>query len=163
MKTILLVRHGKSSWEETGLTDDKRPLLPKGVKRTNKVVKYLKSINLQPDLIVSSHAKRAFDTAIIFAEAFNIPEADIVVEELLYHAHPERIFNVIYSLPDDAKTVLLFGHNPGFTDAAEEIADRSIDWLPTSGVVSVSFDCDKWTDIPLAGRTTNFIIKPKEL
>ena len=163
MKTLFIVRHAKSSWEHPGLADDERPLLPKGIKRTNKIAAYLQQKNINPDLIISSHAVRALDTAKIIAEAIGYPEEKISISRQVYHGGTNQFYDELFRLTDDIQRVMLFGHNPAFTSFANHFLKKKIDWLPTSGVVAISFNTDQWTEIPLAKYNTEFVIFPKNL
>jgi len=163
MKTIFIVRHAKSSWNTIDLPDVQRPLLEKGKKRTGKVINYLHQQNIKIDLIISSHAVRAHETARILAHALNYPEENIKLESLIYYANGESILNQFYDLPEQFDSVMIVGHNPALTDFVNIFLNPPIENLPTSGIVSITFDTDKWEEVPVASRKTNFILFPKEL
>ncbi len=163
MKTLYLVRHAKSSWNFPELSDDERPLLEKGKKRTKKVVDYLLASDVKVDYIITSHAVRALETAKIIAHALKYPLDDIKVEHMIYHAHSDKLFDQLYDVPDNCNSLMLIGHNPTFTSFANNFLVEKIDWLPTSGIVSVSFDTDRWEDVVNAKCSTNFVIYPKIL
>jgi phosphohistidine phosphatase len=163
MKTLLLVRHAKSSWQHAGLSDEQRPLLEKGKKRTKKVIDYLLGEDVKVDLIITSHAVRAYDTARIIAHALGIREEDLSVSKRMYHATAEHLYDQFFDLSNDINNLMMVGHNPAFTNFANHFLDKKIDWLPTSGVVSVSFDTNLWVNLPMAPAKTNFVIFPKEL
>lgn len=161
MKTLYLVRHAKSSWNDISIQDYQRPLLEKGINRTLRVARYLISKKIQPDLIVSSHAVRAFETANILAEKLGFPKHEILIEDQLYFSGSEAIHNVLLGLPNDKNNVMIVGHNPDMTKLANEFLIEKIDYLPTTGVVSVSFETDRWEDVHLVPRVVNFVISPK--
>ncbi len=163
MKTLYIVRHAKSSWDYPGLADDERPLIEKGTKRTLKIANYLKEKNILPDLMLASHAVRAHETAKIIANITGYPEDRIMITSNLYHASADRIYDELYTLSDEIDSVMIFGHNPTFTSFANNFLDIKIDWLPTSGTVSVTFDTDRWTDIAIVEHKINFIVIPKDL
>lgn len=163
MKNLYIVRHGKSSWENPGLSDHERPLLQKGVKRTLKIANHLKDKDISPDLMISSYAVRAYDTAKIIAGILGIKEDEILVSKKLYHAGHEDILDELFALDDSKKSVMIFGHNPTFTSFANQFLDEKIDWLPTSGVVSISFDTHMWANLPMAQTKTDFVVFPKGL
>lgn len=162
MKTLYIVRHAKSSWEYN-VPDDERPLLQKGIKRTNKIAAYLQKKNIKPDLIISSHAVRALDTAKIIAEAIGYPEEKISVSSQVYHGGTDQLYDELFKLPDDIQSVMLFGHNPTFTSFANHFLNKKIEWLPTSAVVSIAFKTDTWVKIPMCKWSTKFVITPREL
>ena len=163
MKTLYIVRHAKSSWDHPGLGDDQRPLLEKGKKRTKYVIDYFLNKKLKPDLIISSHAVRAFETAKIFAVGLNYPEDKIVVSKGMYHGNLDSLYNYFFDLDDNIESLMMVGHNPTFTYFANQFLDKSIDNLPTSGVVCIEFMTDKWDEIISAKKRTNFVISPKLL
>lgn len=94
------------------------------------------------DQIVSSPAKRAKSTAKYFAEAYNVDH--IQFEESIYEANTSALLKVLNGLDDDAASVVMFGHNPGFTDFANELCDADIYNIPTAGMVLISFPFDSW-------------------
>jgi len=163
MKTLYIVRHAKSSWDHPGLSDDERPLLEKGIKRTLKIARYLQDNNIRTDLMISSHAVRAFETARIIAEAIGYPEEKIIISPKLYHGGTDQLYDELFALNDQINSVMLFGHNPTFTSLANHFLEDQTDWLPTSAVVSIGFDTERWSDLPKATPETIFVVVPKDL
>ncbi len=163
MKTLYIVRHAKSSWDHPGLDDDERPLLGKGVKRTLKIARYLQDKHISPDLLISSHAVRAHETAKIIAGIIGISEDNIIISSKLYHGSADHIYNELFGLSDNIDSVMIFGHNPTFTSFANHFLDDKIEWMPTSAVVSVSFETERWAELPMANYKTNFVVTPKDL
>lgn len=163
MKLLTLIRHGKSSWDDYTLSDHDRPLLKVGENRTRKVAEYLKKRKFKVDLIISSTAVRAYETSKIIAEAVSYDTEKIVKSEKLYHAGEHDIYNELFSIPNDVNSVLMFGHNPTFTDFVNIFLDREIYNLPTSGLVSIAFKTDRWEDIVVSNHKINFTVTPKEL
>ena len=162
-KTLYIVRHGKSSWDDPFLSDHERPLAPKGINKTLKVAGFLKNNISCPDLFLSSTAVRAKETAGILAKELGYPEEKIKYSTNLYHAGEEAIFSELYALPDEVNSVMIFGHNPGFTYFVNKFLDPTIDNLPTSGTVSVTFNTGRWDEIDTAGFHVNFVVFPKML
>jgi len=163
MKTIYIVRHAKSSWNAIGMPDEQRPLLEKGKKRTQKVIDLLDKNQIKVDLIISSHTVRALETAKILANALKYPIGKIKIDSQIYHANGNDILNQLYGLPDRYESVMIIGHNPSLTDFVNLFLKSPIENLPTSGVVSFTFETDNWEKLAIAGRKTNFILFPKEL
>jgi len=163
MKTLYIIRHGKSAWDNPSNRDHDRTLLPEGIERTKKIAKFLADKNIKPDLIVSSSATRAFETARILAHKLHYSEDDIRVETDIYDQGTAYLMELIYGLPNEVSSVMLIGHNPTFTHFANKFMDKSIDALATTGTVSISFETDKWEDIHLATKITNFVVVPKIL
>ena len=162
MKRIIIFRHGKSSWAHPGLEDVDRPLLNKGEQRTRNVAEKLSALNISAGIIVTSHAVRALRTATIAAEIFNISNKSIIVDPNLYHASADAIWDVIFSLPDDINSVMLFGHNPGFTDFVNSSGIAGIDWLPTSGAATALFNCQHWHQCTEVKPQNPVIILPEK-
>lgn len=160
MKQLFLFRHGKSSWDTQGLSDYDRPLLHKGQQRTAKVAKHLLDMGALPDLMVTSPAVRASQTAMIVAEILGFPVEKVLANPSLYLASPDQIWDVIIALPDSAGKVILFGHNTGFTEFINLSGIARLDWLPTSGVASASFSCDHWYDCPSLHPTNTSVTWP---
>lgn len=162
MKTLYIVRHAKSSWEYN-LPDDERPLIQKGIKRTIKVAGFLLDKNIKVDLLISSYAVRALETARIFASVLAYPEDMISISQQLYHGSTDQLYEELFKLPDSIESVMMFGHNPTFTSFANHFLVNKIDWMQTSGVVAISFKTEKWTEITSAKQKTQFVIFPKDL
>ena len=160
MKSITLVRHGKSSWE-FDVSDALRPLKKRGVNDAKLVAnQYVNTVKL-PEIIYSSPAVRAFSTCKIFLEVFNLSEDSVSVKDDLYDFGGESVINFIKILPNNYNSVMLFGHNHAFTSIANIFGDKFIDNLPTSGLIKINFDISDWKDFKQG--TTELIIIPKEL
>lgn len=144
MKTLYLVRHAKSGWDNPGLRDFDRPLNERGLHDAPKMARLLAELGVQPDLLVSSPAKRALTTATFFAEALGKTGAEVVQKPDIYEAYTTDILRIISELPESANTVMLFGHNPTFTDVANRFTEDFIENLPTCGVVKVVSSSDEW-------------------
>jgi len=163
MKTIIIVRHAKSSWDFPHLSDHERPLLEKGKSKTKLINDYFLKNNLTVDLILSSHAVRAYETAKIIARHIGYPIESIRIDKMIYHANAERLIDQFYDLPDNINQVMLVGHNPTLTNFVNQYLENKIEWLPTSGAVSIDFDTDKWENISQAKFKLNFAVYPKML
>ena len=161
VKTIYLLRHGKSSWDYEELDDMKRVLLPKGEKRTQRIANYLKENHIKIDKIITSPAIRAKDTAKIVEQSLNLPEA--IIDNNLYPGSPDDIYNAIIEQNDNIDNILIVGHNPGLTYFAHEHMHSDIDNLPTSGLISCRYFSNSWTEFSLADKKLNFVVFPKNL
>lgn len=161
MKTLYIVRHAKSSWDHLGLADHERPLLPKGVNRTKLITDYLLERNTKIDLIITSHAVRALETAKIIANALHYPEDKIQISTDIYHSDFDSLLNHLFETPDDIESLMMAGHNPTFTYFANYFLKDKLDWLPTSGVVCVEFKTDRWEKVLDAKKRVKFVISPK--
>ena len=163
MKTLLIVRHAKSSWDFPELPDYDRPLIETGIARTRMVIGYLIEKGIKPDLIICSHAVRAKETALLIAEGLHYPKDKIKVEEKIYSGNEDDVFDLIFGVPDTLEQLLIVGHNPTFTNIANNFLENQLEWLPTSGVVCIEFKTDKWENIHKAKKTTKFVISPKTI
>lgn len=163
MKTLYLVRHAKSSWDKPELSDIERPLLEKGKKRTKKMIDYLMNKDVKIDLMISSHAKRALDTAYILSHAFHYPKDKIKTDRLIYTGNEQQIANQFFDLPRDVDHLWIIGHNPTITNFVNLFLDEKLDYLQTSGVVSISFPVDSWDKISHSDYTINFVMYPRKL
>lgn len=163
MKTLYIVRHAKSTWDFPELPDIERPVIEKGIHNTNKVVAKLNEKCVKADIIVSSHAKRAFETARLIAQGINFPVEKIEVSRNIYQVNRDDIFNIIFSQNDEMNSLMIVGHNPTLTQFANLFLDEKIELLPTSGIVSIDFETTKWIEVIKAKHKTNFILFPKML
>ena len=116
MKKLTLIRHSKSSWDDPTLADWERPLNNRGKKDALLIGYKLAEENIIPDKIISSSAKRAYDSAKRIAECINYPESKIAITDNIYLAGLPQLVQLIQNLKDKWKHVFLFGHNPYFTE-----------------------------------------------
>jgi phosphohistidine phosphatase len=147
MKTLILVRHAKSSWKQRGLPDRLRPLNKRGKRDAPMMGERLAKRRVEVDRVISSPATRALTTAEVIAEEIGHPWDEIVIDERLYHADADEILEVIQELPSHLDEVMLFGHNPGFTDLANTLVPHYIEMMPTCGVLQVKYDIDEWMEL----------------
>lgn len=158
-KQLLLVRHGKSDWGNTDLKDFDRPLNKRGKENAPEMAERLKERGFTFDLMVSSPAKRAKSTAKFFAKAYQVD--NIQYEDSIYEANINTLLKVVNNLNDAADTVIMFGHNPGFTDLANELSDADIYNIPTAGMVLMSFPFDSWKMVSRGTGELVFFDYPK--
>ncbi|WP_369753852.1 histidine phosphatase family protein [Flavobacterium sp. WC2409] len=160
MKNLILIRHAKSNWDAP-LKDIDRPLDQRGYKDA-----HLVSLNIINDLpktfiIWSSIAKRASDTAVIFAQNLLYPMESIVYKDTLYTFDESQLEKIVKSCSNSYDSLILFGHNAAITNFVNKFGDVFIDNVPTAGFVSLQFDTDYWEKIK-KGKTKK-IIAPKDL
>lgn len=163
MKTLYFIRHAKSSWDFPQLSDDERPLTEKGIKRTKKMGDFLKNNNVKPEIIISSYANRAFHTAQIIAKKIDFPEKNIKVDRSIYSSSIDNIFSIIFGISDEYESVMLFGHNPTFTNLANYFLDDKIENLPTSGFACFQFETDNWNEIVNSKISNGYVVFPKSI
>ncbi|THH35569.1 SixA phosphatase family protein [Neolewinella litorea] len=163
MKQVYLVRHAKSSWADPNLKDHDRPLNSRGRRDAPAMAARLAKSGLKVDGILTSSAKRTRQTAKAFAEAFGLGKDQILKEKKLYHAGPRTIEKCVRNLPESWNTVLIFGHNPGYTEAANHLRhDDYIGNVPTCGIVGSELDVKSWSDWEMARAKRTAYYYPKQ-
>lgn len=142
MKTLILARHAKSSWKRP-LPDRLRPLNKRGKQDAPMMGQRLARREIEPDAIITSPATRALVTAEAIAQEIGHPHDEIRVDERLYGASAFELLEIIRELDDHLDCVMLFGHNPGLTELANDLG-CDIENIPTCGAVELEFDIDSW-------------------
>ena len=160
MKTVIFVRHGKSSWEYQ--VDDKdRPLKERGIRDAHLVAKALRSENRTIDFAFSSPANRALHTCMIFLRTLNYNLEDLDISNSLYDFSGDSIHRFLKGVDNEYNTVLLFGHNYAFTNLVNMLGDAYVENLPTSGMAIIELDVENWSDLQ-KGKTKKLVF-PKDL
>ena len=144
MKTLTLVRHAKSDWSDTSLSDRDRPLNRRGERDAPDMGKRIVGHGIRPSLIVSSPAVRAWTTAKIVAREIGYPLEFLQRDDSLYLASLDDLLDVVVAQDDGFNSLMVVGHNPGMTDFANFLQPGLTNNLPTAGVVSVNIDQDHW-------------------
>lgn len=155
MKKLLLIRHAKSSWD-LPLRDFDRPLTTKGIQDATKVFSNLSNDIPTSFAIWSSAAKRASETAKLFANTISLPIEDIVFKQELYTFDSGKLEKIIRTCPTDCNNLILFGHNSAITDFVNKFGNIYIDNVPTAGFVSIIFETNDWNAIS-KGKTVKKI------
>jgi len=145
VKTLYLLRHAKSSWDNPGLDDYHRPLNERGERDAPRMGKRLRKSDVLPDLICSSSAVRAITTARMAAAEMGYKNP-IREEKKMYHAGPESILEIVRGFDDSHHTVMIVGHNPGFTEFANDLLDEELGNIPTAGVVGGRLKINSWKE-----------------
>ncbi len=146
MKTLIIFRHGKSAWDNPDLVDFDRPLNERGKKNTKEMGLFILKKSGKPEMILSSAAKRAVDTAKIAAENMNYAVQGIKVDANLYHASVHAILKSVAEIPNDISHCMLVGHNPGLTNLINYFGFQLYN-LPTASAVCFNFNTEKWHEI----------------
>jgi phosphohistidine phosphatase len=160
-KTILLVRHAKSSWDNDNMGDYERPLNERGKRDAPEMARRLLKKKQHIDLFVSSPAKRAKRTAEFFAREFNVDEDKILFIPRLYHAASLDFIETIQELDDAFDHAAIFSHNPGITDFASSLTATRIDDMPTCAVIAFKIMTDRWAEFKNAEKAFLFFDYPK--
>lgn len=147
MRALYLMRHAKSSWKDPRLVDHERPLNKRGKKDAPEMGRRLRARGAVLDVIVTSDARRAVDTAIAMADGLGLLRKAIRTNAKLYHAAPDQVLEVVRQLDDNWPQVLLVGHNPGLTELVNRLYPDPIANVPTAGIVVLGFDTQSWRQI----------------
>jgi len=146
MKTLVLLRHAKSSWEFP-LDDLDRPLKPKGIDRIKTVSKEDRSIFNKTDLVITSPAIRALHTAVILVKEIDLEFNKVIINKGLYTFSSKSVEIVLRTIPDKFDYVIFVGHNPAFTEIINKMTKRKIDNLPTASWAKIIFNEDNWSEV----------------
>jgi len=161
MKSVLLIRHAKSSWNEPGLPDFDRPLNGRGKEDAPRMAQRLLEKNITIDAFIASPAKRARKTAVFFAEANHRTKQDIILVPELYLAGPGVFYSVIEQAAAEAGCIAIFSHNPGITEFVNELTNTHVDDMPTCSIFGVKADILQWDQFEKAEKEFWFFDYPK--
>ncbi len=162
MKTVILVRHAKSSWKDSRLKDFDRPLNRRGKRDAPLMGKKIREREILPDLILSSPAKRARKTAIRIAEEIGYPKEKIRYDDKMYHSDALYLLDLVRSQDDEHTSIMLFGHNPDFNDLADMLLEHNpSSMIPTTGVHCIRFAVDRWRKVHEGKGESVFFDYPK--
>jgi|SRR5664279_774923 len=161
MKTLILVRHAKSSHSLEISSDFDRPLNDRGLREASEMGRKLFKKKVLISRFVSSPALRAKTTAELFAAEYDRKMKDITFIPSLYHAEPNQFLEAISALTDDCDQVAIFSHNPGITEFASALTSTHITQMPTSSVFAVTADINHWKDFAKAEKQFLFFYRPE--
>lgn len=162
MKQMVILRHGKAEQDTMAKDDYDRLLTERGIKNASEMGRFILEKWKIPDLILSSSARRAHDTAILAAQSLGYPVEDIKTDQNLYFAPSRWIMNVISKLPDEVNSCLYVGHNPGVTELINDLGVR-LDNLPTASAICFKFPIDSWVDISVGKAAFHWMKLAKDL
>ena len=162
MKTLLIIRHAKSSHASPGQSDFDRPLSHSGKKDTEKMAeKVAEQINMI-DLFIASAALRTRKTATKFMKEYKVEKDQLQTELCLYESSMEEYYEVIENVSDEKQIVAIFGHNPGITYFANSLGCLNVFDMPTGSVLAVTFEAESWSEIRKSNRKLLFFYVPEE-
>lgn len=161
MKTLFLVRHAKSSWDDAALPDRERPLSKRGERDAPRMGMRLAKRNVKADLILSSAARRALTTATLIAKSIDYKPKRIVVDDRLYPGSVDEILNIIHSLGKNLDRVMIVGHNPALAEFAHRLSSE-ISRMPTCAVAEFTFDTKSWPLVDNSSLATAALEYPKQ-
>lgn len=162
VKTLIVVRHAKSSWDIGTLNDFERPLNERGKKDAPVMAQRLIDRKIEIDAFIASPAKRAKKTAELFCDTYGKSTDDIIYVSMLYHATADDIYSAVEALDDAFKTVALFTHNPGISTFVNTLTEEAqVDNMPTCGIFATKVITSKWADFKKAKKEFLFFDYPK--
>jgi phosphohistidine phosphatase len=169
MKTLYLLRHAKSSWDDPGLDDHERPLAPRGRKAAKKLASHLRAAGVTPELVLCSPARRTRQTLDLIRAALGDPE--IRVDEALYGASEGLLLERVQAVDPQVQSLLVLGHNPGLQAfglelagrGAEQVRSRLHEKMPTGALATLSFAGQGWAAVePGSGELVDLVV-PRDL
>ncbi|MCI0436165.1 MAG: histidine phosphatase family protein [Gemmatimonadetes bacterium] len=169
MKTVMLLRHAKSSWDDASLPDFQRPLAERGHDAAPRLGEYMANEGLRPDAVLCSGARRAVETWEHIAPLLNVER--VQVDDTLYMASGDAVLAWLRNLPDTIGSVLLIGHNPGFEELARRLVGdgrkkalkRMRKKYPTGALAVLTFDGDAWSALGDGGGYLDRFVRPKDV
>lgn len=161
MKTILIVRHAKSSWENFTVSDYERPLNERGQKNAPEMAARLLKKGIKADCLISSPARRAHTTAKLFAVVWKMDPSKISIVPELYNPSLKAFIDTIRAAPAACNTIALFSHNPVITEFANSLSKKQIDHMPTCAVFGVKADINEWSAFQVGENEFYFFDVPK--
>lgn len=162
MKTLYIIRHAKSSWADFTVDDFDRSLNERGLRDAPDMALRLKEKQVQPDLLLSSPAKRAKETALFFKNVLAINESMFQFDATIYEASLDTLTKIIKSIPATVDSCMLVGHNPGLTYLVNDIASVHIDNIPTCGIAAIQFQCE-WNEVSSGTGSLIWFDYPKSI
>ena len=170
-RTLLLFRHAKSSWSDPGLDDFDRPLAPRGVAAAPLMANFIARKGLRPDFVLCSSARRAEETWLLLAEGLG-GDFEIKMLRGLYLAAPSRILEALSRGPQNARTIMVVGHNPGLEHLAHAMAGsgsnqkavkRLREKFPTAALAQIDLEAASWRDVVVGEGRLVRLVRPKDL
>ncbi len=161
MKKLFVLRHAKSSWDDFTLTDFERTLNERGLRTAPLMGEFMRKNNIVPDLILSSPAVRARETARLVKEAAKFT-AEIKCEPKIYEASVGDLHEVIKTVDDGVKNLLIVGHNPGLEGLVMSLAE-DYQAMPTAALAEIDLQIESWSRVSFGGGNLKNLFKPKEL
>jgi phosphohistidine phosphatase len=161
MKTLLLLRHAKSSWKDTNIRDFDRPLNQRGVKAATRMGRFVRKRKLQPNLILSSPAERARETTALLLESSGL-NVELRYDERIYEASAVRLLEIISQIEETASVVMLVGHNPGFEELLEVLTGENHS-MATAAIACIELNVEKWNKTRTGTGRLEWLSGPKDL
>lgn len=161
MKTLLLLRHAKSSKDDTALRDFDRPLNDRGKDDTKLIGRFMRESDISPDAVISSPAKRARRTTELVLKSAGL-NIDVSWDERIYEADVHRLLAVVSQIEPTGNVVMLVGHNPGFEDLVEVLAGRTTR-MPTASLAQIDLVVEEWNKVRAGSGKLKWLVTPRDL
>tara|TARA_B100001564_G_scaffold351408_1_gene357222 strand:- start:779 stop:1273 length:495 start_codon:yes stop_codon:yes gene_type:complete len=162
MKEIYVLRHAKSSWDNSNLSDFERPLADRGISDAKKMSKFLKDMNIKIDKVLCSNAIRAKETFDLTADGFNFEIDKATYSDKLYFGDTTTIIQDLKELDESLNNILIVGHNPTLHYLVEILTNESINRFTTCNLATISHD-GEWVSLNSQQCSLKSLIRPKEL
>jgi phosphohistidine phosphatase len=165
MRTLYLLRHAKSSWDDPALPDRERPLAPRGRRDAKRIATHVGRLRITPALVLCSSAVRTQETLDLLRPA--LAEVAVQVEEQLYGASSETLLERVRSVPDEVASLLLIGHNPGLQELALVLASSGAELkrleakFPTAALATLALA--RWSSLSPGDAKLVAYVVPKQL
>jgi len=160
MKTLFLLRHAKSSWDDAGLSDFDRPLNDRGLLTAPFMGKLMCERGLEPSTILSSPAQRAKQTAVLVKEASGFSH-EIQFDDRIYEASPHNLAQVASEIDDTHASAMLVGHNPGMEGLIRYLTG-CLEPMPTAALAVIGLNIDRWNEIDAGSGELRVVYRPKD-
>jgi phosphohistidine phosphatase len=161
MKTLLLLRHAKSSHKDEKLRDIDRPLNERGIADAKLIGALIRKKKVKPDLVLASPAERARQTADLALKSARV-NVELKFDERIYEATSRALLKVVREINDTANTVILIGHNPGLEELLEKLTGEA-PRLPTASLTRIELGLERWSEVQTGAGHLEYRVKPKEL
>lgn len=161
MKTIHLLRHAKSSWKDPGQADFERPLNGRGREAAPLVGQFMLKQKIRPDLVLSSPAERARQTAALVIQSAKL-DAELRFDERIYEASAAQLLEVVSQIDETVGVALLVGHNPGMEDLLRTLTGEH-QTMPTAALARINLDVEKWSKVREDTGRLEWLVRAKEL
>jgi phosphohistidine phosphatase len=167
LKTVYLLRHAKSSWEDPDLDDADRPLAPRGREAATRIAAHIRDRGIAPQLVICSPALRARQTLEGLGDS--IGDARVEIDPTIYDAHESDLLEALRKVEPEIESTMMIGHNPSIERLALLLAAESplLDDLrrkyPTGALASLTFEVANWRELRAGGAELTEFVKPREL
>lgn len=164
MKKLIFIRHAKAEEGNPSISDFERSLTTKGKVTSMLMAGKLKEKDSFNGIIITSPAFRALETAIIFSKVLGIePDKIIMSDKLYYKMNYHYLREILSGINDEVKSVMLFGHNPSFSEITNNLCSRGCDFMPKCGIVNISFNVENWSEVKQKDGKPVYFLKPEEI